>query len=73
MQTMQVVKPAWSLPQPEAGPSQLPLPPCEVGPSMQPEEVSLGSHITMEVDEGVPYWLMEEEGFKPLDNQPTVS
>ena len=72
MQTTQVAKPAWSLPQPETGPSQLPPPPHEVGPSTQPEGVSLGCCITMEMDEGVPYQLMEEEGFKPSDNWPTV-
>ena len=30
---LQVVVPAWSLPQPEAGPSRLPLPQPEAGPS----------------------------------------
>ena len=33
---LQVVVPTWSLPQPEAGPSQLPLPQPEVGPSCLP-------------------------------------
>ena len=32
----QVVVPAWSLPQPEAGPSQLPPPQPEAGPSRLP-------------------------------------
>ena len=35
-QTSQVVVPAWSLPQPEAGPSQLPPPQPEAGPSHLP-------------------------------------
>ena len=60
---LQVVVPAWSLPQPEAGPSQLPPPQPEAGPShlpssqketrpaSLPEEVNLGSHIAMEVDD----------------------
>ena len=33
---LQVVVPAWSLPQPEAGPSQLPPPQPEAGPSCLP-------------------------------------
>ena len=73
MQPMQVEKPAWSLPQPEAGPSWLPPPPCEAGPSTQHKGVSLRSCITMEVYKGIPYWLMEEEGFKLSDDRPTVS
>ena len=82
--TMQVVIPAWSLPQPEAGPfclpppqpearpSHLPLSQHEMRPSSPPEEVNLRSCITMEVDD-VPKWLTEEGGFKPVDGLLPVS
>ena len=69
---MQVAKPTWSLPQPEAGPSCLPLPQHEARPSSLPEEVNLGSQITMEVDDWDPKWLMEEGGYKLSDSLPTV-
>ena len=41
-------------------------------PSSLPEEVNLGSCITMEVDNEYD-WLMEEAGFKPLDGPLPVS
>ena len=70
-----VVVPTWSLPQPEAGPSRLPLHQSEAGPSRipssrkemraatPPEEVNLGSRIAMEVDDE--YEWMEEAGGWP--------
>ena len=78
-----VVVPAWSLPQPEAGPSQLPPPQPEARPSplpssrkemraaTPPEEVNLGSHIAMEVDNE--YKWMEEAGYNPVDGPLPVS
>ena len=78
-----VVIPTWSLPQPEAGPSQLPLPQPEAGPSClpssqkemraatPPEEVNLGGRIAMEVDNE--YEWMEEAGYKPVDSPLPVS
>ena len=80
---LQVVVPAWSLPQPEAGPSQLPLPQPEAGPSClpssrkemratyPPEEVNLGSRIAMEVDNE--YEWLEEAGYKLVDGPLPVS
>ena len=80
---LQVVVPTWSLPQPEAGPSQLPPPQPEAGPSRlhssqkemraatPPEEVNLGSRIAMEVDDE--YKWMEEAGYKPVDGPLPVS
>ena len=80
---LRVVVPMWSLPQPEAGPSQLPPPQPEAGPSClhfsqkemravtPPEEVNLRSHITMEVDDE--YEWMEEAGYKPVDSPLPVS
>ena len=79
----QVVIPTWSLPQPEAGPSRLPPPQPEAGPSRlpssrkemraatSPEEVNLGSCITMEVDNE--YEWMEEASYKPVDGPLPVS
>ena len=79
----QVVVPTWSLPQPEAGPSQLPLPQPEARPSRipssrketraatPPEEVNLGSHIAMEVDDE--YEWMDEASYKPVDSPLPVS
>ena len=79
-----VVIPAWSLPQPEAGPSQLPLPQSEAGPphipssqkemrpASPPEEVNLGSRIAMEVEYEYD-WLMEEAGFKLVEGPLPVS
>ena len=79
-----VVVPAWSLPQPEPGPSQLPLPQSEAGPShlplsqketrpaSPPEEVNLRSHIAMEVDDAYD-WLTEEAGFKLVEGLLLVS
>ena len=79
-----VVVPAWSLPQPEAGSSQLPPPQPEAGPSCLPssqketrpaslpEEVNLGSHIAMEVDDEY-NWLMEETSFKLVEGLLPVS
>ena len=79
-----VVIPAWSLPQPEAGPSQLPLPQSEAGPphipssqkemrpASPPEEVNLGSRIAMEVEYEYD-WLMEEAGFKLVAGPRPVS
>ena len=46
---------------------------CNRVKDLEQELKDLKSHITMEVDEGVPYWLTEEEGFKPSNDQPTVS
>ena len=78
-----VVIPAWSLPQPEAGPSQLPPPQPEAGPSClpssqketrpesPPKEVNLGSRIAMEVDDE--YKWMEETGYKLVDGPLPVS
>ena len=80
---LQVVIPAWSLPQPGAGPSQLPLPHPEAGPShlpssrkemraaSPPKEVNLGNRIAMEVDDE--YEWMEEASYKPVDGPPPVS
>ena len=77
-----VVVPTWSLPQPEAGPSQLPLPQPEAGPSRlppsrkemrattPPKEVNLRSHIAMEVDDE--YKWMEEAGYKPVEDRKSV-
>ena len=74
---LQVVVPAWSLPQLEAGPSQLPPHQPEAGPSRLslsqketrpaslPGEVNLGSRIAMEVDNE--YDWMEEAGYKLVD------
>ena len=71
------------VPQPEAGPSQLPLLQPEAGPSRlpssrketraisPPEEVNLGNRIAMEVDNE--YEWMEEAGYKPVDGPPPVS
>ena len=79
-----VVIPAWSLPQPEAGPSRLPPPQPEARPSCLPssqnemrpaslpEEVNLGSCIAMEVDNEYD-WLMEEASFKLVDGLLPVS
>ena len=76
--TLQVVVPAWSLPQLEGGPSHLPLPQPEAGPShlpssrnemrpaSPPEEVNLRSRIAMEVDNEYD-WLMEEASFKLVE------
>ena len=78
-----VVIPAWSLPQPEAGPSQLPLPQPEAWPShlpssqketraaSPPKEFNLRNCITMEVDNE--YKWMEEASYKPVDGPPPVS
>ena len=78
-----VVIPAWSLPQPEAGPSRLPPPQPEARPSRlpssqqetraatPPKEVNLGSPIAMEVDDE--YEWMEEAGYKPVDGPLPVS
>ena len=72
------------MPQPEAGPSQLPLPQPEAGlsclplsqketrPASPPEEVNLGSCITMEVDNEYD-WLMEEASYKPVEGPLPVS
>ena len=80
----QVVVPTGSLPQPEAGPSQLPPPQPEAGPSSlpssqketrpasPPEEVNLGSCITMKVDDEYD-WLTEEASFKPVEGPLPVS
>ena len=80
----QVVVPTWSLPQPEAGPSQLPPPQPEAGPSCLPlsqkemrpaslpNEVNLMNRIAMEVDDGYD-WLMEEAGFKLVEGPLPVS
>ena len=74
----------WSLPQPEAGPSWLPPPQPEAGPSClplsrkemrpasPPEEVNLGSHIAMEVDNEYD-WLTEEASFKLVEGLLPVS
>ena len=82
---MWVVIPTWSLPQPEAGPSHLPLPQPEARPShlppsqhetrpsSLPKEVNLGSWISMEVDDWEPEWLTEEGGFKLSDSPIPVS
>ena len=82
--TLWVVILAWSLPQPEAGPSHLPPPQPEARPShlpssqketrpaSPPEEVNLRSHITMEVDNEYD-WLTEEAGFKLVDGPLPVS
>ena len=82
--TPQVVIPAWSLPQPEAGPSHLPPPQPEAGPShlpssrnetrpaSLPEEVTFRSRIAMEVDDEYD-WLTEEAGFKLVDGPLPVS
>ena len=35
----------------------------EVGPSMQPEGINLRSYIAMEVDNDIPEWLTEEQGY----------
>ena len=70
--TLQVIAPTWSLPQPEAGSSHLPPPQPEARPSSPPEEVNLGSHITMEVDDEYD-WLMEEASFKLVDGPLPVS
>ena len=71
-----VAVPAWSLPQPEAGPSQLPPSQPEAGPShipssrketraaTPPKEVNLGSRITMEVDDE--YEWMDEASYKQI-------
>ena len=81
---LQVVIPAWSLPQPEAGPLRLPLPQPEAGPSRLPlsqkqmrpaslpEEVNLRSHIAMEVDDEYD-WLTEEASFKLVEGPLPVS
>ena len=69
---MQVAKPVWSLYQPEAGPSQLPPPQPEVRPSMLPKDINVRSRIAMEVDDYIPEWLMEEQGYKPYTGPPTV-
>ena len=69
----QVMKPIWPQPQPEAGPSKLPLPQHEVGPSMQPETSNLRSCIATEVDDYIPDWLMEEQGYMPSTGPATVS
>ena len=61
-----VVVPAWSLPQPEPGPSHLPLSQKETRPASPPEEVNLRSHIAMEVDNEYD-WLTEEAGFKLVE------
>ena len=75
-----VVVPALSLPQSEAGPSCL-LPPQpearpssrnETRPASLPEEVNLGSHIAMEVDNEYD-WLTEEASFKLVDGPLPVS
>ena len=63
---MWVAKPTWSLPQLEAGFSQLLLPQPEVRPSMPPKEIMLGSCIPMKVDDNNPEWLMEEQGYNHL-------
>ena len=72
-----VVIPTWSLPQPGAGPSQLPPPQPEAWPShlpssqkemrpaSPPEEVNLGNRIAMEVDNE--YEWMEEASYKLVD------
>ena len=84
MPPAQVTKPTWPLPQPEAGPSRLPppqpeagpsrlLPQPEAGPSMWPMTSNLGSHIVMEVDDDIPEWLTEEQGYKPSTGPATVS
>ena len=41
-------------------------------PASPPEEVNLGSHIVMEVDEEYE-WLMEEAGFKLVEGLLRVS
>ena len=78
-----VVIPTWSLPQPEAGPSQLPPPQPEARPShlpssrketrpaSPPEEVNLRNPITMEVDNE--YKWMEEASYKLVDGPLPVS
>ena len=66
-----VVIPAWSLPQPEAGPSRIPSSRKETRATTLPEEVNLGSHIAMEVDDE--YEWMEEAGYKPVDGPLPVS
>ena len=78
-----VVIPAWSLPQPEAGPSRLPPPQAEAGPSRlpssqketrpasPPKEVNLRSRIAMEVDNE--YKWMEEASYKLVDGPLPVS
>ena len=82
--TSWVIVPTWSLPQPEAGPSQFPPPQPEARPSHLPssqnetrpssplEEVNLRSHIAMEVDDEYD-WLTEEPGFKLVDGPLPVS
>ena len=79
-----VVIPAWSLPQPEAGPSRLPPPQPEARPSCLPlsqketrpaslpKEVNLGSCITMEVDDEY-NWLIEEARFQLVEGPLPVS
>ena len=82
--TLRVVVPTWSLPQPEAGLSWLPLPQPEPGPSRllssqkemrpasPPEELNLRSCITMEVDNEY-NWLTEEASFKLVEGPLPVS
>ena len=70
---MWVVAPAWSLPQPEAGPSCQPPSRHEMRPSSLPKEVNLRSWIAMEVDDWEPKWLTLEEGFKPSNKPLPVS
>ena len=76
--TLWVVGHAWSLPEPEAGPSCLPIPQPEAGPSClpssqketrhasPPKEVNLRSRIAMGVDNEYD-WLTEEASFKLVD------
>ena len=58
--------------QPEARPSHLPSSQKETRPASPPEEVNLGSHITMEVDDEYD-WLMEEASFKLVEGLLPVS
>ena len=59
-------------PQPEARPSCLPSSQKEMRPASPPEEVNLGSCITMEVDNERD-WLTEEAGFKLVEGLLPVS
>ena len=40
---------------------------------MQTEAINLGSCIVIEVDDDIPEWLTEEQGYKPYTGPPTVS
>ena len=59
------------MPQPEAGPSRLPLSQKETRATSPLEEVNLGNRITMEVDDE--YEWMEEASYKLVDGPLPVS